>query len=80
MKNELKPIRSEKDYEKSLAEVERLGGAKSGTPEGDHCGVSASEIETNLDTVSQVVSRKCFRGGVTDTPVSAIAAQADMTR
>ena len=40
-----------------------------------HCGAAAGEIETNLDTVSQVVSRKCFRGGVTDTPVSDIAAR-----
>jgi HTH-type transcriptional regulator/antitoxin HigA len=45
MKNELKPIRSEKDYEKSLAEVERLWGAKSGTPEGDRLDVLATLID-----------------------------------
>ena len=31
MRNELKPIRTEADYEAALAEVERLWGAKSGT-------------------------------------------------
>lgn len=32
MRSELKPIRSEADHEAALAEVERLWGAKSGTP------------------------------------------------
>lgn len=45
MKGELKPIRSEADYEKSLAEVERLWGAKSGTPEGDRLDVLATLID-----------------------------------
>lgn len=45
MKDELKPIRSEADYERSLAEVERLWGAKSGTPEGDRLDVLATLID-----------------------------------
>jgi HTH-type transcriptional regulator / antitoxin HigA len=45
MKGELKPIRSEADYERSLAEVERLWGARSGTPEGDHLDVLATLID-----------------------------------
>ncbi|HEX9877867.1 MAG TPA: helix-turn-helix domain-containing protein [Gammaproteobacteria bacterium] len=45
MKTELKPIRSKADYEKSLAEVERLWGAKSGTPEGDRLDVLATLID-----------------------------------
>lgn len=45
MKTELKPIRSEADYERSLAEVERLWGAKSGTPEGDRLDVLATLID-----------------------------------
>jgi HTH-type transcriptional regulator/antitoxin HigA len=45
MKTELKPIRSEADYEKSLAEVERLWGAKSGTQEGDRLDVLATLID-----------------------------------
>ena len=45
MKNELKPIRSKSDYEDSLAEVERLWGAKSGTPEGDRLDVLATLVD-----------------------------------
>ena len=45
MKGEVRPIRSEADYEKSLAEVERLWGAKSGTPEGDRLDVIATLID-----------------------------------
>lgn len=42
---ELKPIRSEADHEAALAEVARLWGAGSGTPEGDHLDVLATLIE-----------------------------------
>jgi HTH-type transcriptional regulator/antitoxin HigA len=45
MENELKPIRSDADYERSLAEIERLWGAKSGTPEGDRLDVLATLID-----------------------------------
>ncbi|BCH26599.1 helix-turn-helix domain-containing protein [Mesorhizobium sp. L-8-3] len=45
MTSELKPIRTEADYEASLAEVERLWGAKSGTPDGDRLDVLATLIE-----------------------------------
>ena len=45
MKNELKPIRTEADYERALAEVEHLWGARSGTPEGDRLDVLATLIE-----------------------------------
>ena len=33
--SDLRPIRTEADYEAALAEVERLWGAPSGTPDGD---------------------------------------------
>lgn len=46
MKSEVKPIRSEADYERSLAEVERLWGARSGTPEGDRLDVLATLIDS----------------------------------
>jgi HTH-type transcriptional regulator/antitoxin HigA len=46
MANELKPIRTKADYEKALAEVERLWGAKSGTPKGDRLDVLATLIDT----------------------------------
>ena len=42
---DLKPIRSEADYEQALAEVERLWGSKSGTPNGDRLDVLATLIE-----------------------------------
>ena len=45
MRKELKPIRSEADYEAALAEVERLWGAKSGTPDGDRLDVLATLID-----------------------------------
>lgn len=45
MKNSVKPIRTKKDHERALAEVERLWGAKSGTPAGDHLDVLATLID-----------------------------------
>ena len=42
---DLKPIRSEKDYEHALAEVEELWGAKAGTPKGDRLDILATLIE-----------------------------------
>lgn len=41
----LRPLRSEKDYEAALAEVERLWGAKAGTPKGDRLDILATLIE-----------------------------------
>jgi len=45
MKNDVKPIRTEKDYELALKEVERLWGTRSGTPDGDRLDVLATLIE-----------------------------------
>ncbi|MGN8119688.1 helix-turn-helix domain-containing protein [Labrys sp. 22185] len=45
MVTDLKPIRSEADYEAALAEVERLWGAKTGTPEGDRLDILATLID-----------------------------------
>lgn len=45
MATELRPIRSEADYETALEEVEHLWGAKSDTPEGDRLDVLATLIE-----------------------------------
>jgi len=42
MKND---VRTKKDYEAALAEVERLWGAKSGTPGGDRLDVLATLID-----------------------------------
>src|SRR5688500_5649876 len=45
MATEIKPIRNKNDYEDALAEVERLWGAKAGTPRGDRLDVLATLIE-----------------------------------
>ncbi len=42
MATELKPIRSTADYEAALAEIERLWGAKGGTPKGDRLDILAT--------------------------------------
>ena len=44
MKN-LKPIRSNADYEASMTEIERLWGARSGTPEGDRLDILATLVD-----------------------------------
>jgi HTH-type transcriptional regulator/antitoxin HigA len=44
MKN-LKPIRTEADYEAALAEIERLWGAPAGTPEGDRLDIMATLVD-----------------------------------
>jgi HTH-type transcriptional regulator/antitoxin HigA len=45
MSTEVKPIRSERDYEAALEEVERLWGAKAGTRAGDRLDVLATLID-----------------------------------
>jgi HTH-type transcriptional regulator/antitoxin HigA len=45
MKKQAKPICSKKDHAAALAEVERLWGAKSGTPDGDRLDVLATLID-----------------------------------
>src|ERR1700731_1563841 len=45
MAAELKPIRTKADYNDALVEVERLWGAKSGTPKGDRLDVLATLID-----------------------------------
>jgi HTH-type transcriptional regulator/antitoxin HigA len=44
MATEIKPIRTEADYEAALGEVERLWGAPAGTPKGDRLDVFATLI------------------------------------
>ena len=45
MATEMKPIRTEADYEAALAEVEALWGAASGTARGDRLDVLATLID-----------------------------------
>ena len=42
---DLRPIRGEEDHAAALAEVERLWGAKAGTPEGDRIDLLATLID-----------------------------------
>jgi len=42
---DIKPIRTEKDYDAALSEVEHLWGAKLGTPGGDRLDVLATLID-----------------------------------
>jgi len=42
---ELKPIKTKADYEASLAEMERLWGARSGTPNGNRLDILATLID-----------------------------------
>jgi HTH-type transcriptional regulator / antitoxin HigA len=43
--NDVKPIRTEKDYESAMAEVDALWGAKIGTAKGDRLDVLATLID-----------------------------------
>ncbi|MGK9234473.1 helix-turn-helix domain-containing protein [Inquilinus limosus] len=45
MATEVRPIRTEADYEEALGEMERLWGAKSGTADGDRLDVLATLID-----------------------------------
>ena len=45
MADDVKPIRSDADYENALREVERLWGAKAGTPDGDRLDVLATLVD-----------------------------------
>src|SRR5437868_8350420 len=45
MAAEVRPIRTKRDYEAALREVERLWGAKTGTSDGDHLDVLATLID-----------------------------------
>jgi HTH-type transcriptional regulator / antitoxin HigA len=45
MVDEIKPIRSDADYQTALAEIERLWGAKLGTSDGDRLDVLATLID-----------------------------------
>jgi HTH-type transcriptional regulator/antitoxin HigA len=45
MRGELRPIRTDADHEAALAELERLWGAKAGTPAGDRLDVLATLID-----------------------------------
>jgi HTH-type transcriptional regulator/antitoxin HigA len=43
---EIHPIRTDKDHRAALAEIEKLWGASSGTPEGDKLDILVTLVET----------------------------------
>ena len=45
MKRDIKPIRSEADYQAALAEMQKLWGAKTGTRDGDRLDVVATLVD-----------------------------------
>ena len=45
MKNDIRPIRTKKDYERAIGEIEKLWGAKLGTQAGDRLDVLATLID-----------------------------------
>ncbi len=45
MAGDVKPIRTEEDYQSALKEIERLWGSKSATPEGDRLDVLATLVD-----------------------------------
>jgi HTH-type transcriptional regulator/antitoxin HigA len=45
MRGDVKPIRSDADYEAALKEIERLWGAKLGSRDGDRLDVLATLID-----------------------------------
>jgi len=42
----MKPIKTEDDHKTALREIERLWGAKEGTPEGDRLDILATLVES----------------------------------
>lgn len=46
---DIKPIRTEQDYRRALAEVERLMDADEGTPEADRLDILATLVEAYED-------------------------------
>ncbi len=43
----IKPIRTKADYERALREIERIWGAKEGTPQGNQLDVLATLVEAH---------------------------------
>jgi HTH-type transcriptional regulator/antitoxin HigA len=50
---DIKPIRTKRDYEATLKEIERLMGAKPGSPEGDRLDVLVTLVEAYEAAFSQ---------------------------
>jgi antitoxin component HigA of HigAB toxin-antitoxin module len=57
---DIRPIRSDKDHRKALAEIERLWGAPIGSAEGDKLEVLATLVETYEERRWPLRSRRRF--------------------
>lgn len=51
---DIKPIKSEADYQSALKEIEKLFGAQPGTPDGDHLEVLVTLVEAYEDEHYQI--------------------------
>src|SRR5580700_7649264 len=56
----IRPIRTDADHRAALAEIEKLWGAASGTPEGDKLDVLATLVETYEERRWPLPSRRRF--------------------
>jgi len=52
---DIKPVRTEQDYEAALKEVERLWGAEPGTPDGDRFEVLFTLVEAYEDQYYEIL-------------------------
>ena len=60
---QIRPIRTDKDHRAALAEIEKLWGASSGTPEGDKLDILVTLVETYEERRWPPRSRRRFRPG-----------------
>src|SRR6204780_2156097 len=60
---QIRPIRTDKDHRAALAEIEKLWGAASGTPEGDKLDVLVTLVETYEERRWPLKSRRRFDPG-----------------
>ena len=54
MDSQIKPIKTEKEYETALKEIERLFNAEPGTPDGDRLEVLATLVEAYEDELFSI--------------------------
>jgi hypothetical protein len=58
--HEIRPIRTDKDHRAALAEIEKLWGASSRTPEGDKLDILVTLVETYEERRWPIKSRRRF--------------------
>ena len=57
---QIRPIRTDKDHRAALAEIEKLWGASSRTPEGDKLDILVTLVETYEERRWPIKSRRRF--------------------